>query len=77
MIARISASFLGGTVRQCGEMAVNTALIRVSGVIAAYRQRPADQLGTLSQKAYFGRSFGFVREFGFNLFQADREGDKG
>jgi hypothetical protein len=54
-------------------MAVNTALIRVSGVIAAYRQQPADQLGTLSQKAYFGRSFGFVPQFRFDRFQHLRQ----
>jgi hypothetical protein len=52
MITRISASFLGGTVRQCAEMAVNRALIPLSGVIAAYREQPTHQLGTLSQREF-------------------------
>jgi len=47
----------------------------LSGVDAAYRKRPTHQLGTLSQTAFFGRSSGFVREFGFNVFEQRRGRD--
>jgi hypothetical protein len=33
-------------------MTINRALIPLSGLIAAYREQPTHQLGTLSQKAF-------------------------
>ena len=52
MITRISASFLGGTTWQCAGMTINRALIPLGDVIAAYREQPTRQLGTLSQREF-------------------------
>jgi hypothetical protein len=54
-------------------MTINRALIPLRGVIAACHEQPTHKLGTLSQTAFFGRSFGFVREFGFDLFKHPRQ----